>query len=201
MAELRIEGTPYPLLRHLTLPVCAVTTSADGRRNGFIVNSAQRASLVPSIPRISLYISKPNVSHDIVMASGVFTVHLLGSDQWDVIRALGLRSARDVKDKLEGLDVRKGVTGCPVLEDVRAAFECRVINTMDTGAATFVLGDVVSMREGSEGEVMTSSHFRRYMPDDIRRDYEAGLAVAMGILEPMSRPIDAGGWSGPTTQP
>src|SRR5690606_39819289 len=47
MRELRIERTTYPLLRHLTLPVVAITTAAGGRTNGMIVNSAQRASLVP----------------------------------------------------------------------------------------------------------------------------------------------------------
>jgi flavin reductase (DIM6/NTAB) family NADH-FMN oxidoreductase RutF len=196
-----LEHTPYPLLRHLTLPITAVTTSANGRRNGFIVNSAQRASLVPSIPRISLYISKPNVSHDMVLASGVLGVHLLRDDQWDVIRALGLQSMRDVDDKLDGFDVRTGVTGCPLLSDVRAAFECRVINTMDAGAATFVLADVVDMREGDPGAVLTSEHFRTHMPDDVRRDYEAGLAYAQQILEPLSRDISYAPWRGPSTEP
>jgi flavin reductase (DIM6/NTAB) family NADH-FMN oxidoreductase RutF len=201
MAGLDIDGTPYPLLRHLTLPFCAITTSANGRHNGFIVNSAQRASLVPSIPRISLYISKPNVSHDMLLGSGVLGVHLLRADQWDVIRALGLQSMRDVDDKLEGFDVRTGVTGCPMLTDVRAAFECRVINAMDAGAATFVLADVVEMTEGDAGEVMTSQHFRTHMPDDIRRDYEAGLAYAQQILEPLSRDISHTPWRGPSTDP
>jgi flavin reductase (DIM6/NTAB) family NADH-FMN oxidoreductase RutF len=195
------EGTPYPLLRHLTLPVCAITTSADGRRNGFIVNSAQRASLVPSIPRISLYISKPNVSHDMLLGSGVLGVHLLRSDQWDVIRALGLQSMRDEEDKLAGFDLRTGVTGCPMLTDVRAAFECRVVNAMDAGAATFVLADVVEMREGTAGEVMTSERFRANMPDDVRRDYEAGLAYAQQILEPLARDITHAPWRGPSTEP
>jgi flavin reductase (DIM6/NTAB) family NADH-FMN oxidoreductase RutF len=195
------DGTPYALLRHLTLPVTAITTSAGGRRNGFIVNSAQRASLVPSLPRISLYVSKPSFSHDLVLASGLFTLHILRADQWDVVRALGLRSGRDIADKLAGLDTRTGVTGCPVLTDVHASFECRVINTMDAGAATFVLGDVVAVHEGEPGEVMTSIHFRRHMPDDVRRDYEANLAYAQQILEPLSRDIGTAPWGGPTTGP
>lgn len=201
MAALGLKGTPYPLLRHLTLPICAVTTSANGRHGGLIVNSAQRASLVPSIPRISLYISKPSFSHDLALASGVLGVHLLRTDQWDVVRALGLRSGRDVPDKFAGLSLRAGVTGCPMLEDVRAAFECRIINTMDAGSATFVLADVVDMKEGTAGEVLTSEYFRAHMPDDIRRDYEAGLAIAQEILEPLSRQIGMRPWSGPTADP
>lgn len=190
----------YALLRHLTLPVVAITTSAAGRPNGLIVNSAQRASLVPSVPRISLYVSKTNFSHDLIYASGLFGVHLLRTDQWDVIWRLGFRSARDV-DKLEGLELRTGVTGCPMLEDVRAAFECRVVNAMDAGGATFFLGDVVDVREGDPGEVMTSGYFRQNMPEDKLRIYDAQLEAAQRQLEPLARQVSTRPWPGPTTGP
>lgn len=191
----------YQLLRHLTLPVAAITTSARGRRNGLIVNSAQRASLVPSCARISLYISKPNVSHDLIHASGVFGVHLIRSDQWELIRALGLRSARDVEDKLAGLDVRTGVSGCPMLTDVIAAFECCVVNAMDAGGATFFLGDVVDVRRGTPGDVMTSAHFREHAPADLLREYESRLKYAQQILEPISHEIRPEAWPGAVTEP
>src|SRR5690606_6384795 len=152
----------------------------------FIVNSAQRASLVPSKPRISLYVSKTNFSHDLVMRSGLFGVHLLHADQWNVIRALGLRSAREVADKLADLDVRTGTTGCPMLEDVVAAFECRVVNVMDAGGATFFLGDIVDVHRGTGDEIMTSVHFRANAPFDLLREYEERLIVAQEMLEPLS---------------
>jgi flavin reductase (DIM6/NTAB) family NADH-FMN oxidoreductase RutF len=196
--ELRVEGTSYPLLRHLTPPVVAITTAAGERRNGMIVNSAQRASLVPSVPRISLYILKPHVTHGLVMESGVFAVHLLRTDQWDVIWKLGLQSARDVPDKLDGLELKTGETGCPLLTDCIASFECRVINAMDAGAATFFLADVVKDHPGREGAVMTSPYFREHMPADRKRVYEANLAHAMEYLEPLARSIDAVGWKGPS---
>jgi flavin reductase (DIM6/NTAB) family NADH-FMN oxidoreductase RutF len=196
-----IEGTPYALLRHLTLPIVAVTTSAGGRSNGFIVNSAQRASLVPDVPRISLYVSKPNESHELLYASGVFGVHLLRTDQWDVIDALGLHSMRDVADKLGAFDVRRGLSGCPMLEDCMAAFECRVVNAMDAGGATFFLGDVIDMREEDPGDVMTSGHFRRHAPAELLARYESGLAYAQQILEPLSRTISLGTWPGATVGP
>jgi flavin reductase (DIM6/NTAB) family NADH-FMN oxidoreductase RutF len=192
------QDATYTLLRHLTLPVAAVTTSAGGRRNGFIVNSAQRASLVPAQPRISLYVSKTNVSHELVHASGVFGVHLLRTDQWDVIRALGLRSARDVPDKLGDLQTRVGTTGCPMLSDIIAAFECRVINAMDAGGATFFLGDVVDVRSGRPGEVMTSVHFRSHAPEDLLAEYEERLRVAQHALAALAGEVQRDiSWQGP----
>lgn len=191
----------YALLRHLTLPVIAVTTSAAGRRNGMIANSAQRASLVPTKPRISLYISKINFTHDLVWRSGVFAVHLLRTDQWDVVRGLGLRSGRD-GDKMEGIRTVDGITGCPTLADCRAAFECRVVNAMDAGAATFFLGDVVQVTEPDpEAQVLTSDYFRANLPDDIGREYEARLEIAQKALEPLTDRIDPAGWPGPSERP
>lgn len=190
----------YQLLRHLTSPVVAVTTSAGGRRNGMISNSAQRASLVPSVPRLSLYVSKINFTHDLIYASGVFGVHLLRNDQWDVIWKLGLESGRD-RDKLDGLEVRTGETGCPMLVDVRAAFECRVTNVMDAGAATFFLGDIVSVTEGPPGPIMTSDYFRANMDPEKKRIYEAKLDEAQRALEPLARQIVVKPWPGPTVEP
>lgn len=201
MRQLNVDDTSYPVLRHLTLPVVAITTSADGRGNGMIANSAQRASLVPSSPRVSMYVSKPNFSHDLIYASGVFGIHLLRRDQWELIWHLGLQSGRDVA-KLETVETRVGETGCPMLSDVAAAFECRVINAMDTGAATFFLGEVVAVRGGSAEEVMTSEYFRQHIPAEPKRIYEARLAHAMEYLEPLSKNVDPQTtWPGPTTRP
>src|SRR5512141_2064211 len=89
----------YLTLRNLTTPIVAITTSANGKRNGLIVNSAQRASLVPAFMRVSMYISKTNLTHELIWASGVFGLHLLRADQWNVVRELGIDSGRE-RDKL-----------------------------------------------------------------------------------------------------
>jgi flavin reductase (DIM6/NTAB) family NADH-FMN oxidoreductase RutF len=190
----------YVQLRQLTTPIVAVTSSAAGRRNGMIANSAQRASLVPSLPRISVYISKPNFTHDLVYQSGVFGIHLLRTDQWDLIWHLGLQSARDV-DKLEAIRYKVGSIGCPLIEDCLTAYECRVINAMDAGAATFFLGDVVSVMQGRSGPVMTSDYFRTHIAEDRKKQYEDRLKVAQGYLEPLARQVDRKIWPGATLQP
>lgn len=200
MAELRIEGTPYALLRHLTLPVVAVTSSEGGRANGMIANGAQRASLVPALPRISLYINKTNHTHGLVYRTGVLGVHLLRRDHWSLIWRLGFESGRD-KDKMEGLDARRGETGVPLLTDVLAAFECRVVNAMDAGGATIFLADVVSVAEGRQGEVMTSDFFRENMPADRKRQYESLLAKAQEQLAAGSREVYRAPWPGPVSAP
>lgn len=190
----------YVQLRHLTTPVVAVTSSAAGRGNGQIANSAQRASLVPSLPRISLYISKTNFTHDLVYRSGVFGVHLLRTDQWDLIWHLGLQSGRDL-DKLASLDMRRGEIGCPMLVDCHTAYECRVINAMDAGASTFFLGDIVSSVRGTGADVMTSDYFRTNISPARKAEYESRLVEAMGYLEPLARDVERKIWPGAVVEP
>lgn len=191
----------YTLLRNLTSPVVAITTSAGGVRNGLIVNSAQRASLVPTIPRVSIYISKINHSHDLLYRGGVFALHLLRNDQWDLIWKLGFQSGRD-GDKLAPFELIEGKTGCPILADCMAAFECQVVNAMDTGASTFFLGEVVSVHAGTEGALMTSEFFRLNLPPERAAQYEANLKAAGATLEELTRQIDREKvWPGPLLAP
>ncbi len=194
-----VAETHYPQLRHLTLPVVALTSAANGRTNGMISNSAQRASLVPSYPRISVYVSKTNFTHDLVMSSGVVGIHLLRVDQWDLIWHLGLQSGRDV-DKLSTLATHTRTTGVPLLDDSLVAYDCRVINTMDAGASTFFLLEIVDAHNGAAGDVMTSSYFRDNMAADKKAIYEQRLVDAMAYLEPLSQVVDPmSSWMGPTT--
>lgn len=192
----------YTFLRNFTSPVAAITASAGGRRGGLIVNSAQRASLVPTIPRLSLYVSKINETHDLIYKSGVFTLHLLRNDQWETIYTLGFQSLRDAPNKLATLSTRDGVTGCPMLTDCIAGFECKVVNAMDTGASTFFLGDVVNVLEGQDGPVMNSDYFRDNLPEARKLQYEANLKAAGSKLEELTRQIDRTKlWPGPVTTP
>src|SRR5207247_1174108 len=67
----------YQLLRNLTSPIVAITSERGGKRNGMISDSAVRASIVPAIPRVSVYIHKFNLSHDLIFDTGRFAMHLL----------------------------------------------------------------------------------------------------------------------------
>src|SRR6185503_20894260 len=160
--DMRQPDPTYQLLRNLTSPVVAVTSKREKKKNGMILDSAVRASIVPSVPRVSVYIHKFNYSHDMIFETGRFGLHLLHTKQFDVVRRLGFFSGRD-QDKLAGIPHHKGKTGVPVLDDCFAHFECTVVNVMDTGSSTLFLGDVVAVGSGS-GELLTASYFRSNMP-------------------------------------
>src|SRR5258705_9977388 len=171
----------YQLLRNLTSPVVAITSERGGKRNGMIADSAVRASIVPAIPRVSVYIHKFNYSHDLIFETGRFVLHLLRDDQFELIHCLGFASGR-ARDKLADVPHRLGTLGVPVLDDCYAHFECRVANVMDTGSSTCFLGDVVDVGHGAArsatGSVMTAAHFRANMPPEWRARDGALLGAA-----------------------
>ncbi len=187
----------YQLLRNLTSPVVAITCQRAGTRNGMIADSAIRASIVPAIPRVSVYIHKFNFSHDLIFETGHFVLHLLRDDQFELIHQLGFTSGR-ARDKLAGVPHRPGTLGVPVLDECYAHFECRVANVMDTGSSTCFLGDVVAVGHGAattpRGAVMTAAHFRANMPSEWRADYEALLRAAQQFAADRSRDIRPVTW-------
>ncbi|HEY3221812.1 MAG TPA: flavin reductase family protein [Gemmatimonadales bacterium] len=187
-------GLTYQLLRNLTSPVVAITSERNGKANGMISDAAVRASIVPSVPRLSVYIHKFNYSHDMIYETGRFGLHLLHTRQFDLVRRLGFFSGRD-QDKLAGLPHHKGTLGVPVLDDCFAHFECSVVNVMDTGSSTLFLGDVVAVGgAASRGELLTATYFRANMPAEWRAEYEAKLKDAQQVAAELSRTIKPVVW-------
>jgi len=189
----------YQLIRSFTSPVVAITSERAGRTNGMISDSAVRASIVPTIPRLSVFVHKFNLSHDMIFESGRFVMHLLRQDQFDVIHRLGFVSGR-TRDKLAAVPHHTGRLGAPVLDECYAHFECRVVNVMDTGSSTCFLGDVTDAGFGAataaRGEIMTAAYFRANMPAAWRKDYEEHLGAAQKFAEERSKDIRPVVWRG-----
>jgi flavin reductase (DIM6/NTAB) family NADH-FMN oxidoreductase RutF len=138
-------------------PVLAVTTHFEGRDNGLIILSGRASSVIPDAMRMSVMISKPNLSHDMIAKSGVFAIHLLACEPADavahsaeIIRTLGGHSGHQ-GDKMAGLATRRGITGAPILCDALSVVECRVVKSLDCDETTFFLGDVVGAERLARG--------------------------------------------------
>ncbi|HJQ66150.1 MAG TPA: flavin reductase family protein [Gemmatimonadales bacterium] len=187
----------YQLLRQLTSPVVAITSAHAGKRNGMIIDSAIRASIVPTQPRLAMFIHKFNVSHGLIFESGQFVLHLLRQDQFDLIHRLGFVHGT-AADKLADVPCRPGRLGPPVLDECYAHFECRIVNAMDTGSSTCFLADVVEVgygaADGPRGEVMTAPYFRANLPPAWRPEYLELLAAAQRFALERSGDIRALVW-------
>ena len=115
----------YELLRSLTSPVVAITSRRGDKLNGMISDGAARASVVPDVPRLGVFIHKFNLSHDLIYETGRFCLHILHTEQAELVHRLGFFSGRD-HDKLADIPHRIGPLDLPVLEDCYCWFACEV---------------------------------------------------------------------------
>lgn len=185
----------YELLRTLTSPVVAVTSRRGEKKNGMISDAAVRTSIVPDVPRVGVFIHKFNYSHEMIFETGRFALHILHKGQLDLVHRLGFFSGRD-RDKLADVPHRVGATGCPLLEDCYAWFDCQVANVMDTGSSTFFMGEVVELGRGPGREVLQPSYLRANLPEALVAEYTAKLLRAQETARTMSRDIRPVIWRG-----
>jgi flavin reductase (DIM6/NTAB) family NADH-FMN oxidoreductase RutF len=122
-----------PLLDRLDTTGCIVTTAWEGRVAGCFVSYVTECNLDP--PRLCVFTSHENLTHELVEASGVLAVHLLAAGDEGWVVPWGRRSGRDV-DKLAGVRWRPGVTGAPILDGPLGWIEGRVIASLDCGDHT-----------------------------------------------------------------
>jgi hypothetical protein len=139
------------MLEQLWSPLVAVTAAHDGRSNGLISSTALRASLLPEAARVSVHLSKHSLTHDLVLRSGAFAVHLLPRDDagLSLFRTLGMTSGH-MQRKLDGVATRAGSTGSPVL---------------------VVLGDVVAAGGAADTEFLTIDDARARLPAEVLRQW------------------------------
>jgi flavin reductase (DIM6/NTAB) family NADH-FMN oxidoreductase RutF len=170
------------LLEQLWGPIVAVTAEHDGRANGLISTTAITASLVPETPRLSLQLSRANLTHDLALAAGVFAVHLLAADETGlaIVRALGFHSGHDAT-KLDGLTTQRGETGAPILADAVAYAEARTSATLAAGALTVVVADVVAGQRLHDSAVLTIEDVRAHAPAAWLAEWEARRRAELEI--------------------
>ncbi len=154
-------------LAMLWSPLLAVTTRHEGRSNGLVAGTGVFASLVPEAPRVLIELTKSSLTHDLVLASRVFALHVLPATPDDalttslsLVHTLGMRSGHD-GDKMLGLATRPGVTGCPILAETLTYVEARVVATLDAEELTIFLGDVVDGGRHRSGEPLTLGVLRQ----------------------------------------
>ena len=120
-----------------------VVCSGDKNRgNGFISNTVFQVTSSPA--RFASCCNKDNYTAEFIKESGAFSVSVLHQDTpADIFGRFGYKSGRDF-NKLQGMRVKYGETGVPIVLDEAIAFlECRVVQTHDVGTHWLFIGELV----------------------------------------------------------
>lgn len=117
--------------------VTVITTIDDhGKLHGLTANSFSSVSLDP--PLVLWSQSRTAPSHPVFSHSERFAINILASDQAE----LSDRFSRGGNEKFEGVSLRKGIGGVPLIDGCIAHIECRRVESIDGGDHVVFLGEV-----------------------------------------------------------
>ena len=125
----------------------AVVTAlgADGARLAMTASSFTSVSLDP--PLVSFCLDRASVWFQAFQAVGHFAVNVLREGQ----AQLSDDFARIEGGSWQGLDTVTWRTGCPILKDALAAFECRIHARHEAGDHLILVGEVLGIASDGEG--------------------------------------------------
>ena len=92
-------------------------------------------------------------SHHLIEKSGCFALHVLAAGQSNL---LGRFKGPDPKAKFSSVQWQRGQTGCPILKECMAYFECRVTAGYAPGNHTLFLGEVLEAQVIGRGNILSS---------------------------------------------
>jgi flavin reductase (DIM6/NTAB) family NADH-FMN oxidoreductase RutF len=139
----------------MTYGIYILTTALESRINGMVASWVSQVSYEP--PLIAVAVHKNRYSHQLIKDSGRFAVHVLSQNQRDLVQKF---MGTDPESKFSGTNWQPGVTGCPILPDCIAGFECEVETTIEPGNHTVFIGQVVSASTGLGSDALTTLDFR-----------------------------------------
>jgi len=135
--------------------------------NGMMADWVIQVAFTPRLIAVSIENDARTLEN--IRASGVFTVNLLASDEMELaakfaqpyygskIKGRGDPAKSEIHHKLDGVKYEPGPeTGCPILSNVLAWFECRVRATMPLGDHTLVVGRVLNGAVARDAEPLTT---------------------------------------------
>lgn len=137
-----------------------VLSAREGERdNACIINTAAQVTDTPK--RISITVNKQNLTHDMILKTGVFNLSVLSQDaSFAQFQQYGFRSGRDTADKFDGAEPVRTANGLryePV--GTNAVLSGKVIQTLDCGTHTLFLAEVTEARVLSDVPSATYAYY------------------------------------------
>lgn len=128
-------------LEYITYGLYIVTSSADGKDGGLIVNTVFQVTAEPA--RVTISVNKASYTHGLIEKSNMFAaMPLEQKTDLPFIGRFGFRTTRNF-DKFAGLSVRRGVLGAPIVTQHTLSFlEAEVEQSIEVGTHTLFIGRV-----------------------------------------------------------
>ena len=105
------------------------------------VSWVSQASFDP--PLVTVAVRKHSDLHETIEKSRVFAINIVGKDDQDMLKPFAEKSKVE-DNKINGFAFKDGETGSPILDEVPAYFECKVVEDITRGDHSVFVGEVVA---------------------------------------------------------
>lgn len=135
----------------ITYGLYIVCSGDQNQGNGFISNTVFQVTAEP--PQFAACCHKNNFTSGFIEKYAAFSVSILNQDaSSEIFGRFGYRSGKGF-DKLDGMKIKYGNTGVPVVLDESIAFiECRLVRIIDVGTHLMFIGELIN------AELLDDSH-------------------------------------------
>jgi flavin reductase (DIM6/NTAB) family NADH-FMN oxidoreductase RutF len=139
----------------MTYGIYVLTTALESRINGMIASWVSQVSYEP--PLIAVAVHQNRFTHQLVKDSGCFALHVLSNNQKSMVSKF---MGSDPETKFSGTNWKPGLTGCPILPECAACFECEINSSIEPGNHTIFIGQVVNATTASGANPLTTLDYR-----------------------------------------
>lgn len=149
----------YKAFHKLSYGLYIIATELDGKKFGYIGNTAFQITSEPALIAISSH--KNNYTTARILESGKFSISVLKKEvNTSLIGEFGFMSGADF-DKFRNVQTITSVTGAPIITDSSVAwFDCKVVNSIDVGSHILIIGEVADSDVLSGDEPLTYDYYR-----------------------------------------
>lgn len=144
-------------LRMMPYGFYAFTTKNGDDVNAMVVNWVTQVSYTPRL--LAVGIQKSCYSHGLVTEGQVFGLNIFLADDKDAIMGFTKGRAKNPDKMTDATYTTAPETGVPVLADVAAYIECKVVQIIDVGGDhDIVVGEAINadvMKEGEPSDVLS----------------------------------------------
>ncbi len=137
------------LVKHISHGVYIIGVRHEQRENAFTAAWVMQVSFQPLM--ICLSINPEHYSYSLLKKGGICTLNVLGRHQLTIAEHFGNAA---IKDKMQGFQWHKAVTGAPVLSESLSYFDCRVSHFSDAGDHKLAVCEVLDAGFLNPGEIM-----------------------------------------------
>lgn len=186
----------YKAFHKLSYGLYIVASEINGKPFGYIGNTVFQVTSNPA--QIAISCHKNNDTHSVILKSGIFSISVLRKEvSTSLIGEFGFMASSEI-DKFAKVNIIRHITGAPiVIDSVVAWFDCRVVQTVDVGTHTLIIGEVADSRLVSDEEPLTYDYYRekykmlapRNAPTFIEKEkLDAEAKLQSDKLETISQP-------------